>query len=73
MRPYPSVIVSDVNETLSDMAPLAGRFTDVGAAGTQAGLWFASETPYPGYFAAPDLPAPGLAALAGQIASRGRA
>ena len=31
MTHAPSVIVFDVNETLSDMAPLAQRFTDVGA------------------------------------------
>lgn len=42
MRPRPRVIVFDVNETLSDMAPLAGRFTDVGAPGMLAGQWFAS-------------------------------
>ncbi len=37
----PSVIVFDVNETLSDMAPLAGRFEDVGAPGHLAATWFA--------------------------------
>jgi 2-haloacid dehalogenase len=31
MWPRPSVIVFDVDETLSDMAPLAGRFAEVGA------------------------------------------
>ena len=31
MRPRPSVVVFDVNETLSDMAPLAARFAEVGA------------------------------------------
>jgi 2-haloacid dehalogenase len=36
-----SVIVFDVNETLSDMSPLADRFTAVGAPGHLAGLWFA--------------------------------
>jgi hypothetical protein len=36
MRTPPSVIVFDVNETLSDMAPMAGRFTDVGAPDLQA-------------------------------------
>lgn len=36
-----SVIVFDVNETLSDMSPMAGRFTDVGAPGHLAKLWFA--------------------------------
>lgn len=37
-----SVVVFDVNETLSDMAPMARRFTDVGAPGATAELWFAS-------------------------------
>jgi 2-haloacid dehalogenase len=36
------VIVFDVNETLSDMAPLAGRFADVGAPELLAKVWFAS-------------------------------
>jgi 2-haloacid dehalogenase len=40
--PPPSVIVFDVNETLSDMAPLAGRFADVGAPELLAQVWFAS-------------------------------
>ncbi len=37
----PSVIVFDVNETLSDMAPMAQRFVDVGAPGHLAKTWFA--------------------------------
>lgn len=41
MRPRPDVIVFDVNETLSDMAALAGRFADVGAPELLARLWFA--------------------------------
>jgi len=36
------VIVFDVNETLSDLAPLAQRFTDIGAPEWLAKLWFAS-------------------------------
>lgn len=36
----PTVVVFDVNETLSDMAPLADRFTDVGAPAAAAQLWF---------------------------------
>lgn len=36
-----AVIVFDVNETLSDMSPLADRFVDVGAPGLMAGVWFA--------------------------------
>lgn len=38
----PSVVVFDVNETLSDMAPMAVRFADVGAPDHLAKLWFAS-------------------------------
>jgi len=34
--------VFDVNETLSDMAPMAGRFADVGAPGLLATAWFAA-------------------------------
>jgi 2-haloacid dehalogenase len=41
MRPRPSVVVFDVNETLSDMAPLAARFAEVGAPELAARLWFA--------------------------------
>ncbi len=37
----PELIVFDVNETLSDMSPLAGRFEDVGADTGLAGAWFA--------------------------------
>jgi 2-haloacid dehalogenase len=37
----PQVVVFDVNETLSDMAPLAERFADLGAPPALAGLWFA--------------------------------
>ena len=37
----PTLLVFDVNETLSDMAPMAGRFEDVGAPGHLAKLWFA--------------------------------
>lgn len=40
MSTSPSIIVFDVNETLSDMSPLAGRFEDVGAPGALAELWF---------------------------------
>lgn len=38
----PSTIVFDVNETLSDMSPLAGRFADIGLPRELAGTWFAS-------------------------------
>ncbi len=37
----PEVLIFDVNETLSDMAPLAGRFGDVGAPSHLASTWFA--------------------------------
>lgn len=36
----PSIIVFDVNETLSDMGPLADAFTRAGVAGSLARLWF---------------------------------
>jgi 2-haloacid dehalogenase len=35
-------VVFDVNETLSDMGPMAARFADVGAAPELARLWFAA-------------------------------
>jgi 2-haloacid dehalogenase len=38
----PSVVVFDVNETLSDMSPLAERFTETGAPASLAKLWFAT-------------------------------
>ncbi|WP_214369549.1 haloacid dehalogenase type II [Pseudonocardia sp. H11422] len=38
----PTVIVFDVNETLSDLTPLADRFTDLGAPAHLSKLWFAS-------------------------------
>ena len=38
----PSVVVFDVNETLSDLRPMAQRFVEVGAPGSLAQLWFAS-------------------------------
>jgi 2-haloacid dehalogenase len=42
LRPRPGVIVFDVNETLSDMAPMASRFADVGAPALLARVWFSS-------------------------------
>ena len=42
MSDRPFVIVFDVNETLSDMSPMTGRFTDIGAPGHLAVLWFAT-------------------------------
>ncbi|KGH45338.1 hypothetical protein IN07_18015 [Modestobacter caceresii] len=42
MNTSPSVIVFDVNETLSDMSPMAQRFEDVGAPAQLAKLWFAT-------------------------------
>lgn len=38
----PSVIVFDVNESLSDMAPMGQRFVEVGAPAHLAKLWFAA-------------------------------
>jgi 2-haloacid dehalogenase len=40
MANTPSVIVFDVNETLSDMAPMRDRFTQIGAPAELAKLWF---------------------------------
>lgn len=37
----PQLLVFDVNETLSDMGPIAGRFEAVGAPGHLATAWFA--------------------------------
>ncbi len=37
-----SVIVFDVNETLSDMTPMGNRFADVGAPAYLARVWFAA-------------------------------
>ncbi len=38
-QPRP-IVVFDVNETLSDLSPLSGRFADLGAPETMATLWF---------------------------------
>ena len=38
----PSVIVFDVNETLSDLSPLSARFVAVGQPASACPLWFAS-------------------------------
>lgn len=40
--PAPSLVVFDVNETLSDLTPLHERFTSLGVPGSLAQLWFAS-------------------------------
>ncbi|MFE7174129.1 haloacid dehalogenase type II [Streptomyces sp. NPDC057616] len=37
----PDVLVFDVNETLTDMSPLAGRLADVGLPGQMLPAWFA--------------------------------
>ena len=37
----PALLIFDVNETLSDMAPMGDRFAEVGAAPQLAGTWFA--------------------------------
>lgn len=42
MTSPPSVVVFDVNETLSDLEPMASRFADVGAPELLAKVWFAS-------------------------------
>ena len=38
----PAVILFDVNETLSDMSPMAERFVEVGAPAQLAATWFAT-------------------------------
>ena len=38
----PSVIVFDVNETLSDMSPMKARFVEIGAPAYLARVWFAA-------------------------------
>lgn len=42
MTKKPSALVFDVNETLSDMTPMAQRFADIGASRHLARLWFTS-------------------------------
>jgi len=39
---FPSVVVFDVNETLSDLGPMADHFAEVGAPPTLASTWFAA-------------------------------
>ena len=41
MTSRPSLLIFDVNETLSDLAPMAQRFDEVGAPGHLAKTWFA--------------------------------
>jgi 2-haloacid dehalogenase len=41
MPDRPALLVFDVNETLSDLAPLADRFAEIGAPPQLAGTWFA--------------------------------
>lgn len=42
MPTEPAVVVFDVNETLSDLAPMADRFADLGVPGSMAQHWFAA-------------------------------
>ncbi len=42
MPKVPAVVVFDVNETLSDLAPLADRFADLGVPSSMAKHWFAA-------------------------------
>lgn len=42
MPSRPSVVVFDVNETLSDMAPMADRFADLGVEPGLSATWFAA-------------------------------
>lgn len=41
MSTRPAMVVLDVNETLSDLAPLSDRFGEVGLPGSLAATWFA--------------------------------
>ncbi|MTE17631.1 haloacid dehalogenase type II [Streptomyces sp. TRM43335] len=77
MRPLPRLIVFDVNETLSDMAPLRARFEEVGAPGHLAPLWFAGVlrdgfalTAAGGFAEFADLAADGLRALLADLPER---
>ena len=71
--PAVPVVVFDVNETLSDMRPLADRFTDVGAPGHLAPLWFAGllRDAFEAVLSVQDAgvwkPAPGSYAYAAQV------
>ena len=38
----PAVLLFDVNQTLSDMSPIASRFVDIGAPAHLAATWFAA-------------------------------
>jgi 2-haloacid dehalogenase len=40
--PSPTLVLFDINETLSDLEPLRGRFEQVGAHGQWLEVWFAS-------------------------------
>ncbi|WP_298891364.1 haloacid dehalogenase type II [uncultured Serinicoccus sp.] len=42
MTSAPALLIFDVNETLSDMSPMADRFVEVGAPRAMATTWFAS-------------------------------
>lgn len=42
MTARPTVVVFDVNQTLSDMEPLRGRFVEIGASGHLLETWFAA-------------------------------
>ncbi len=40
--PAPAVVIFDVNETLSDLEPLRGRFERIGAPAAMLDAWFAA-------------------------------
>ena len=67
--PAPSVLLLDVNETLSDLAPMADRFADVGASRELAATWFASVLRDGFALTATATSAP-FAAIAGDVARR---
>jgi len=69
MSPSASVIVFDVNETLSDMSPMAGRFADIGAPeDTVEKLSDKAHVPVPGEGDARQNRVAGLGALTGLVA-----
>ena len=78
--PVPEVVVLDVNETLTDLRPLAARFEEVGAPGHLLATWFAAVlrdgialAAAGGYSRFPDLAAEVLRELLAAETDAGRA
>jgi 2-haloacid dehalogenase len=79
MNPAPSVVLLDVNETLSDLAHLGGRFEEVGAPGHLLATWFAATlrdgialAASGRYAAFPDVARAALHPLLGRVRGLGR-